>query len=149
VPLFVTAAPAGWASPDMIRVFVTTDRALSGTPGEVPRDEVTPSMLALATRPSAALPTPDPVDAPPAGAACTGASLRGVLRGSPWDPRVAWLDTTPVRWPDGDSAVFVPDLRLMGPDGGILAEAGQQVGVVGSAATPGGDGFDACAVGVP
>ena len=30
---------------------------------------------------------------------------RGILRGSPWDPRVAWVGTDDVTWPAGDAGL--------------------------------------------
>ena len=145
-PVLVTATPAGWASPDKVRVFATGLRRLSGTSKEVPMSDVAPVTLAIASRPAAALPVPEPVDLPAPGAACTGDTLDGVLRGSPWDTRVAWVGETEVTWPGGYAAAFVPDLRLLGPGGEDVAGAGDRVGLVGRVAGVEGGRFEACAV---
>ena len=90
-PVYVTAAPAGWAAADMVRAFGTGLRPLSGISREVAAPDVAPWMLALASRPGGTLPVPDPVDEPAPGTPCVGEERRGILRGSPWDLRVAWV----------------------------------------------------------
>ena len=145
-PVFVTAAPAGWAAADMVRVFGTGIRLLSGTSREVAAADVAPWMLSLASRPGGALPVPDPVDEPAPGTACAGEELRGILRGSPWDPRVAWVGTADITWPPGSAAVFVPELRLLGRDGELVAGAGDEVRLTGAVGGVEGGRFLACAV---
>jgi hypothetical protein len=103
-------------------------------------------MLAIASRPGAALPVPDPVDAPAPGTPCAGAERIGSLEGSPWDPRVAWVGTAGVTWPVGYTAIFVPDLRLLGPDAEIVATAGDELRLVGAVGGVEGGSFVACAV---
>ena len=137
-PVHVTAAPAGWAAADMVRVFGTGLRPLSGTSREVAASDVAPWMLALASRPGAALPVPDPVDEPAPGTACAGEERRGILQGSPWDLRVAWVGTSDVTWPAGYAAVFAPALRLLGPDGSDVAGAGDEVRLTGAVGERGG-----------
>ena len=145
-PVHVTTAPAGWAAADKVRVFGTGLRSLSGTSREVAAPDVTPWMHALASRPGAALPVPDPVDVPAPGTACTGEERRGVLRGSSWDLRVAWIGTADITWPVGTAAVFVPELRLLGPDGEVVAGAGDEVRLTGVVGGVEGGRFAACAV---
>ena len=144
--VFVTAASAGGSAADMVRVFGAGLRPLSGTAREVAASDVAPWMLALASRPGAALAVPPQVDAPPPGTACAGEERRAILRGSPWDPRVAWVETAEVTWPVGYAAVFAPDLRLLGPDGEVVADAGDEVRLTGVVDGVEGGRFTACAV---
>ena len=130
----------------MVRVFGTGLRPLSGTSREVAAPDVAPWMLALASRPGGALPVPDPVDEPAPGTPCVGEERRGILRGSPWDLRVAWVGTADVTWPAGFAAVFVPELRLLGPDGEVVADAGDEVRLTGAVGGVEGGRFVACAV---
>ena len=130
----------------MVRVVGTGLRPLSGTSHEVTPSDVTPRMLALASRPAAALWVPDPVDAPAPGTACRGTERRGRLEGSPWDPRVAWIGTTEVTWPVGYAAIFVPELRLLDPQGQMVAAAGDDLRLVGAVSGVEGGSFEACAV---
>ncbi|HEU0242830.1 MAG TPA: hypothetical protein VFQ75_02920, partial [Candidatus Limnocylindrales bacterium] len=142
-PVTVTVTPEAWHDLGELRVFTTGLRRLSGVALETAAEAAPPATLGLASRPAIALPE----STAPAGAACDGASIRGTLRGSPWDPRVAWVDEVPVRWPAGLTAMFVPDLRLYAADGSLVAGAGNELLLVGSAAgAPGTDGFDACQV---
>ena len=145
-PVYVTAAPAGWAAADLVRVFGTGLRPLSGTSREVPATDMTPWMLAIASRPGAALPVPDLVDVPAPGTACAGEERRGILRGSPWDPRVAWIGTGDVTWPAGYNAVFAPGLRLLGADRTAIAAGGDELRLTGAVAGVEGGRFIACAV---
>jgi hypothetical protein len=145
-PVYVTAAPAGWTAADMVRAFGRGLRSLSGTSSEIAPHDVALWTLALASRPSAGLPVPDPVDEPAAGAPCAGEERRGTVRASPWDPRVAWVGTDELTWPAGWSAVFVPDLRLVGRDGQVVAAAGDEVRLVGAVSGVEGGRFVACAV---
>lgn len=53
-------------------------------------------------------------------AACAGVGLSAVLRGSPTDPNLAWIETFPggggrreVVWPAGFAARFAPGLELL------------------------------------
>ena len=144
--VLVTAAPAGWASPDMIRAFATGLRRLSGTSGEVAGQDMAPVTFAIASRPGAELPVPDPVDLPAPDAACTGTTLDGIVRGSPWDPRVAWVGDATITWPGGYAAAFAPDLRLLEPDDTEVAADGDRVRLTGDVGGVEGGRFEACAV---
>ena len=145
-PVLVTAAPAGWASPDMMRVFTVGLPRRSGTSKELAWPDMLPSTFAIASHPAAALPVPDPVDLPAPDAACSGETLDGVLRSSPWDPRVGWVGDADVTWPGGFAAAFAPDLRLLGPDGEVVAGAGDRLVLTGTVHGVGGGTFKACAV---
>jgi hypothetical protein len=65
------------------------------------------------------------------GTACGGAGLVGDyrLRGSPNDPRLAWM-TDPdgtrreLAWSPGTSARFTPGLEVVGPDSAVAAREG-------------------------
>ena len=64
----------------------------------------------------------------------------------PWDLRAAWVGTSDVTWPAGYTSVFVPELRVLGPDGAIVAGAGDEVRLTGAVDGVEGGRFVACAV---
>ncbi|HEY3334514.1 MAG TPA: hypothetical protein VGK16_04685 [Candidatus Limnocylindrales bacterium] len=141
-PVTVTVAPDHWRALGELRLFTTGLRRLSGVAVEHAADAASPETLALASRPSIALPESTAVTG-----TCGPGSLRGALHASPWDPRIAWVGQTPVTWPAGSLALFVPDLRLFAPDGTLVGGPGDEVLLAGAAEGPGAaDTFDACEV---
>jgi hypothetical protein len=90
-----------------------------------------------------------PIPAPNVVVVCEDALLNGTLAGDPRDPHLAWVVSSDARvevtWPTGFSAVFDPDLRMLGPDGTVVAKAGDEVSLGGSFGTADGS-FGACAV---
>ncbi len=101
----------------------------------------------------------DPSDAPDdTGDATEAGTLTGVLGGdAQLEGGCAWIEPTggpdadlgdrvePL-WPDGHRVEFEPDLRLLGPDGEVVAEEGDELVLEGAAAE---DMATACQVGPP
>ena len=102
----------------------------------------------------------DDAAAPPddTGGASEAGTLIGVLGGdAELEGGCAWIEPTggpdadlgdrvePL-WPEGHRVEFEPDLRLLGPDGEVVAERGDEVVLVGA---PAEDMATACQVGVP
>ncbi|HEX5826783.1 MAG TPA: hypothetical protein VFY23_04625 [Candidatus Limnocylindrales bacterium] len=138
--VYVTAVPAAWRSPDELRAFATGVRRFARASGELRPASITPAIRGLASRPSLGLHVAPP-DA--AAAACPPFGIDGRLRGSPWEPGVASVDSNAVQWPAGFVARFVPDVELVAPDGRVY-RAGERVQVSGTAGMA--PGFVACAV---
>ena len=70
-----------------------------------------------------------------AGGVCAGVGLEAVLRGSPSDPRVAWLENNiggqsriEVSWPAGYRARFNPNLEILDENGKVVLRDGDAVG---------------------
>lgn len=89
-------------------------------------------------------------DRPAAGlAVCNTASLEAVLRGSPGDVRVFWLESgdqrIDVRWPPGFTARTGEVLELVSGDGSVIARAGDLV-AVGGGFGPSDDAFGICMI---
>jgi hypothetical protein len=68
------------------------------------------------------------------GGACAGVGLDAVLRGSPTDARVAWLDSTlggparlDVTWPAGYHARFTPKIEILDENGSVVLRDGDAV----------------------
>ena len=68
------------------------------------------------------------------GGACAGVGLDAVLRGSPTDARVAWLDSTlggparlDVTWPAGYHARFTPKIEILDENGAVVLRDGDAV----------------------
>ena len=68
------------------------------------------------------------------GGACAGVGLNAVLRGSPTDARVAWLENptaNPVRmdvaWPAGYHARFAPSIEILDQNGSVVLRDGDHV----------------------
>jgi hypothetical protein len=68
---------------------------------------------------------------PGVDAACAGVGLSAVLRGSPTDPSLAWIETFPggggrreVAWPAGFSARFAPGLEILDATGRVVLRDG-------------------------
>ena len=106
MPIVVTAAPAGWTSSADVRVFSAGWRRVSMPFVEIPADEAGQRVLAMASRPSLALPVAPAAD--PGAVYCPASGITGEVRGSAWDPRVAWVGLNTVRWPQGFIARFTP-----------------------------------------
>ena len=69
------------------------------------------------------------------GGACAGVGLDAVLRGSPNDPRVAWLENKQggqsrmeVTWPAGYRARFSPNIEILDENGKVVLRDGDAVG---------------------
>jgi len=68
------------------------------------------------------------------GELCAGGGLDAVLRGSPADPRITWLEGADgarvemlVGWPPEYSARFTPKLEVLDPDGNVIGRDGWRV----------------------
>jgi hypothetical protein len=68
------------------------------------------------------------------GNVCAGVGLDAVLRGSPTDARVAWLDSTlggparlDVTWPAGYHARFTPNIEILDENGTVVLRNGDTV----------------------
>jgi hypothetical protein len=68
------------------------------------------------------------------GGICAGVGLDAVLRGSPNDPRVAWLENklggqsrTEVTWPAGYRARFSPNIEILDENGNVVLREGDAV----------------------
>jgi hypothetical protein len=120
MPVVVTAAPAGFSSSGDVRAFSAGWRRVSMPVREVPPDEVGPAVLAMASRPSLALPVAPSGD--PGAVYCPASGVTGEVRGAPWDPRVAWIGLSTVRWPQGFTARFTPSIELVAPEGAVYRE---------------------------
>ena len=137
----VVAAPAGWRSIDDLRAFATGGLGV----GQIEPREIPAHVVALVARPSLPLPMSE---APTGGGirVCMSARLEGGLRGSPWDPWIARVGRTAVRWPGGFTARFVPDLELVGPDGAVIAREGDLINLGGGFVVEESDRFAACSI---
>jgi hypothetical protein len=68
-----------------------------------------------------------------AGGTCGGVGLDAVLRGSPTDPRIAWLEQSfdkaraEVTWPAGYRARFDPKLEILDENGNVVLRDGDAV----------------------
>jgi hypothetical protein len=69
-----------------------------------------------------------------AGGVCAGVGLDAVLRGSPTDPRVAWLENNmgvqarmEATWPAGYRARFSPSLEVLDEHGNVVIREGDTV----------------------
>jgi hypothetical protein len=141
MPIVVTAAQAGWSSSADIRVFSAGWRRASMPFREVPAAEAGAAVLAMASRPSLALPVAPAGD--PGAVYCPASGVTGEVRGAPWDPRVAWIGLSTVRWPHGFTGRFTPSLELVSPEGAVYREADrvQASGFAGAAPV-----FEACRI---
>jgi len=67
------------------------------------------------------------------GNLCAGVGLDAVLRGSPTDARVAWLENTgtnarrDVTWPAGYHARFTPNIEILDENGSVVLRDGDHV----------------------
>ena len=67
------------------------------------------------------------------GYVCAGVGLDAVLRGSPTDARVAWLENTgtnarrDVTWPAGYHARFTPNIEILNENGSVVLREGDHV----------------------
>jgi hypothetical protein len=67
------------------------------------------------------------------GNVCAGVGLDAVLRGSPTDARVAWLENTgtnariDVTWPAGYHARFTPNIEILDENGSVVLRDGDHV----------------------
>jgi hypothetical protein len=67
------------------------------------------------------------------GGACAGVGLDAVLRGSPTDAMVAWLENTgtnarrDVTWPAGYHARFTPNIEILDQNGSVVLRDGDHV----------------------
>jgi hypothetical protein len=70
------------------------------------------------------------------GTACAGVGAEAVLRGSPTDPRIAWLEDTTslatsqrrdVVWPAGYRARFSPGLEIVDENGNVVLRDGSKI----------------------
>ena len=138
-PVVAVATPAGWpASTAELRgamqvtaadPFVLTDQT-----------QLPDNPLDVLARPALPLPA---AKAPPATDACPE-TIEGLLLGSPWDPRVAWVQAQDVVWPQGTSVWFVPEIvvEVIGKTDGTTAHEFDNVQLTGRL---GEDGrFNAC-----
>jgi hypothetical protein len=138
-PVVAIATPDGWPSStaelraatraSATRAFALTDQNL-----------LPDSPLDVLARPGLPLPA---ANAPPSTNACLE-TIDGMLLGSPWDPRVAWVQAHEVVWPKGTSVWFVPDIvvEVIGKTDGTTAYEFDHVKLTGRL---GADGrFDAC-----
>jgi hypothetical protein len=140
MPVVVTAAPWGWRTATDVRVFAAGWRRASQPLREVPAADAGDRVLAMASRPSLAL----PVAADDAGALyCPASGITGEIRGAAWDPRVAWVGLSTVRWPVGFVARFTPTVELVSPEGTVYraGDLVQASGLAGSEPV-----FEACRV---
>jgi hypothetical protein len=70
-----------------------------------------------------------------AGGLCAGVGLDSVLRGSPSDPQVAWLESSmggtlsrrDVTWPAGYHARFNPKIEILDENGNVVLREGDAV----------------------
>jgi hypothetical protein len=136
----VISAPAGWP------VTTTALRAALPDPKTARFSMADASLLPTYVldelgRPSLPLPT----GGERAPANDCSETLTGELRGSPWDPRVAWVANLGVVWPSGTSAWFVPGaiVEVLGRTDGTAARAGDRVEVRGRLDETG-QRFNAC-----
>lgn len=58
----------------------------------------------------------------------------------------ARVGSTPILWPAGSSARFVPDLEVIGPDGDVVAREGDLMVIGGAFESEESDRFTACFV---
>ena len=138
-PVVAIATPAGWPS-TTAELRAATRAPASRTFALTDQNLLPDSPLDVLAR--AALPLPAAI-ASPATNACTE-TIEGMLLGSPWDPRVAWVQAEEVVWPQGTSAWFVPDIvvEVIGKTDGTTAHEFDHVQLTGRR---GADGrFDAC-----
>jgi hypothetical protein len=98
------------------------------------------SAIASSYSPSPRSPLPDGLYPLPtvnwlAGGACAGVGLDAVLRGSPSDPQVAWLESSmggtlsrrDVTWPAGYHARFNPKIEILDENGNVVLRDGDAV----------------------
>ena len=98
------------------------------------------SAIASSYSPSPRSPLPDGLYPLPtvnwlAGGACAGVGLDAVLRGSPSDPQVAWLESSmggtlsrrDVTWPAGYHARFTPNIEILDENGSVVLRDGDHV----------------------
>jgi hypothetical protein len=104
-PVVAMATPAGWPS-STTAVRAATQASTSAAFALTDQNLLPDSPLDVLARPAMPLPV---AHAPPAPDACRE-TIEGMLLGSPWDPRVAWVQAQEVVWPQGAAAWFVPDI---------------------------------------
>jgi hypothetical protein len=97
------------------------------------------SAIASSYSPSPGPPPPDGLYSLPtvnwlARGTCAGVGLDAVLRGSPSDPRVAWLENRTgaatrrdVTWPAGYHARFSPNIEILDENGNVVLRDGEAV----------------------
>ena len=141
-PLTLIGVPAGWSgSPGEIRAVTVdqTTNALAATPPDMLPSEA----LDALGRPS----LPLPVGGESARGNDCRSTIAGPLRGAPWDPRVAWVGDTAVRWPTGTTVRFLPFAGLSAPGEPNPMEAWlDETVIVTGSLDRSGTGFDACRV---